>query len=99
MCLMPRSADGYYDDNGEWQRTKYCFVSCGAQCTCGPPGGIWYSAVHDRRLAGTSAGGAIGPEGSGCAVGVSAPNAVHVPVEATDETPEGAGGAVSEIEQ
>lgn len=35
-------SDGYYDENGDWQRTKFCFVSCGDRCTCKPPGGIWH---------------------------------------------------------
>ena len=30
---------GYYDEEGHWIRTKYCFVSCGARCDCGPPFG------------------------------------------------------------
>ena len=33
--------DGYYDDNGHWQRTKLCLVDCGENCTCRPPGGMW----------------------------------------------------------
>lgn len=40
--------DGYYDDNGEWQRTKFCFVAC-QHCTCMPPGGRFYSEAHDKR--------------------------------------------------
>lgn len=42
--------NGHYDDNGSWQRTKFCFVSCGARCDCGPPGGLYYSAAHDKRI-------------------------------------------------
>jgi hypothetical protein len=41
MSLMPRSPDGYYDEGGRWQRTKFCFVYCGAACTCQPPGGVY----------------------------------------------------------
>lgn len=41
--------DGYYDDNGNWQ-SKRCFVSCGNRCTCSPPGGLYYSKQHDKRL-------------------------------------------------
>jgi hypothetical protein len=30
--------DGYYDEKGQWQRTKFCLVYCGPErCTCGPP--------------------------------------------------------------
>lgn len=32
---------GYYDNNGHWQRTKFCFVSCGDRCDCGPPNGVY----------------------------------------------------------
>jgi hypothetical protein len=46
---MPNSGGGYYDDNGQWQRLKFCFVSCGAACTCMPPGGLFYSAAQDKR--------------------------------------------------
>ncbi len=31
--------DGYYDEHGTWQRTKFCFVDCGDRCTCKPPNG------------------------------------------------------------
>lgn len=41
MSLLPRSRDGYYDDAGHWQRTKFCFVDCGDRCTCKPPLGAW----------------------------------------------------------
>lgn len=39
--MMPRQRDGFYDDQGNWQRTKFCFVDCGDRCTCKPPLGIW----------------------------------------------------------
>lgn len=42
------SLNGYYDERGHWQRTKFCFMSCGHRCDCGPPGGLWYSAAHDK---------------------------------------------------
>lgn len=42
------SRDGYYDEEGWWQRTKFCFVSCGARCTCMPPAG-YYNAAYDKR--------------------------------------------------
>lgn len=50
MSILPRIQrhDGYYDDNGHWQRTKFCFRSCGEACTCGPPMGRWYAAEHDK---------------------------------------------------
>jgi hypothetical protein len=50
MSLMGRFPDGYYDNHGEWQRTKFCFVSCGSNCTCMPPMGQFYSKAHDKRL-------------------------------------------------
>lgn len=35
--------DGYYDERGIWQRTKFCFVDCGERCTCKPPfGALFY---------------------------------------------------------
>ena len=42
--------DGYYDNHGQWQRSKFCFVACGASCTCGPPMGRWYAPEHDTRI-------------------------------------------------
>ena len=42
------TANGYYDDNGIWQRTKFCFVQC-HNCTCGPPTGHYYSPAHDKN--------------------------------------------------
>lgn len=48
MSLMPQLGDGYYDDTGNWQRTKFCFVQC-QHCTCQAPGGLFYSAAHDKR--------------------------------------------------
>lgn len=41
------SLNGYYDETGHWQRTKFCFVAC-THCDCGPPGGLYYSAAHDQ---------------------------------------------------
>lgn len=35
-----RSVDGYYDENGRWQRTKLCNVQC-QNCTCNPPMGLY----------------------------------------------------------
>jgi len=40
--------DGYYDDNGHWQRTKFCFAAC-VNCTCGPPGGMWVIPVKKNE--------------------------------------------------
>jgi hypothetical protein len=40
--------DGHYDDTGRWKRTKFCFMSCGARCTCGPPGGLYYNPLFDK---------------------------------------------------
>jgi hypothetical protein len=41
--------NGYYDENGQWNRTKYCLVYCGASCDCGPPNGLNYSPEHDKH--------------------------------------------------
>lgn len=41
---------GYYDEQGEWQRSKFCFVDCGDRCICRPPGGLWYDAGRDKRI-------------------------------------------------
>lgn len=50
MSIMPRAPDGFYDDDGHWQRTKFCFMHCGANCTCGPPiKGQYYSPQHDKK--------------------------------------------------
>lgn len=40
--------DGYYDDNGHWQRTKLCTVPC-PNCTCKPPGGMWVIPVKKKN--------------------------------------------------
>lgn len=56
--MLGYSLNGYYDDEGHWQRMKFCFQSCGPACDCGPPGGIWYDARHDVRLAAMMAAGA-----------------------------------------
>lgn len=50
MSMRPigEHRDGYYDDSGHWQRTKFCFVACATGCTCGPPMGRWYAAEHDK---------------------------------------------------
>jgi hypothetical protein len=39
--------NGHYDENGRWQRTKFCLMSCGSACDCGPPHGIWYNPKYD----------------------------------------------------
>jgi hypothetical protein len=49
MSLDTFGLNGYYDDNGNWQRTKFCFMAC-QRCDCQPPGGLHYSALHDHRL-------------------------------------------------
>jgi hypothetical protein len=51
MTYLPHTPrhDGYYDDRGRWQRTKFCFMDCGKNCTCGPPLGRYYSEAHDKR--------------------------------------------------
>ena len=51
MDCTDRIRDGYYDGSGWWQRTKYCFISCGEACTCSPPLGQYYSPAHDKRSA------------------------------------------------
>jgi hypothetical protein len=45
----PNHSGGYYDDEGNWQRRKYCFRDCGERCTCKPPNGRYYSEAHDKR--------------------------------------------------
>jgi hypothetical protein len=40
--------DGYYDKDGQWQRTKFCFVYCGERCTCSPPNGIYNIKMKDE---------------------------------------------------
>ena len=42
--------NGYYDHDGQWQRTKYCFTDCGSRCDCGPPFGQHYNIATDTRL-------------------------------------------------
>lgn len=49
MSLIPRLDDGYYDESGFWQRTKFCFIQC-QDCTCQPPDGMFYNEAHDRKL-------------------------------------------------
>lgn len=42
MSIYPKIPDGYYDKDGLWHRTKFCFVYCGKEkCTCQPPNGIY----------------------------------------------------------
>lgn len=50
MRSMWHFPDGYYDDTGNWQRTKFCFIDCGERCTCMPPAGQHYSEAHDKSL-------------------------------------------------
>ena len=40
--------DGFYDDRGHWQRTKFCFVYCGERCTCGPPMGVYRRSPTEK---------------------------------------------------
>lgn len=48
--MMLIGFNGYYDDTGHWQRTKFCFMYCGdGRCDCGPPNGEWYSPAQDKR--------------------------------------------------
>lgn len=89
MSLCEQWPDGYYDDNGEWQRTKFCFVSCGAACTCMPPGGQFYSAEHDKRK-GADRGSSFALSGGGSAERIESRDGVHMPVETTDAPPKGA---------
>lgn len=34
------TVDGYYDDDGQWQRLKLCNFPC-QNCTCQPPMGVY----------------------------------------------------------
>jgi len=50
------SLNGHYDEDGVWQRFKFCFVSCGDRCDCMPPNGIIFLEgkaleEHQERLA------------------------------------------------
>lgn len=56
MSLLPQSLDGYYDDKGNWQRTKFCFVDCGGRCTCKPPLGVWTIERAESLLSTASEG-------------------------------------------
>lgn len=38
---------GYYNEQGNWVRTKFCFMSCGESCDCMPPGGIWHIGTEN----------------------------------------------------
>lgn len=51
MSILPHRPrhDGYYDDAGNWRRSKFCFVDCGERCTCMPSMGQHYSPAHDKR--------------------------------------------------
>lgn len=40
--------NGYYDDRGFWNRTKFCFMDCRERCDCGPPGNRYYDPAHDK---------------------------------------------------
>ena len=46
---LTSSHDGYYDENGYWKRTKFCFVSCGDRCTCLPPNGQWHIPINSLK--------------------------------------------------
>lgn len=41
--------NGYYNENGFWHRTKFCFRAC-THCDCGPPGGFQYDARYDKHI-------------------------------------------------
>jgi hypothetical protein len=47
--IGPSFLNGAYDEEGHWQRTKFCFMAC-PNCDCGPPGGLIYNAAYDKRL-------------------------------------------------
>lgn len=46
MSIFDGGRDGYYGEDGKWRRTKFCFVSCGARCTCRPIG-PFYNPLYD----------------------------------------------------
>ena len=50
MSIIGTLSDGYYDDEGMWQRTKFCFVYCRERCTCQPPMGAHYNPDFDKRI-------------------------------------------------
>lgn len=36
--IVGKQRDGFYDEEGNWQRTKFCFTPCPPEsCTCSPP--------------------------------------------------------------
>jgi hypothetical protein len=49
MTFAPRHPDGYYDEDGHWQRTKFCFTDCGENCTCSPPSGAFFKPPEETR--------------------------------------------------
>ena len=55
--FMPRRSysGGYYDDEGNWKRMKFCFMYCGKdRCDCGPPGGRYHDSgqIKSKNKAG-----------------------------------------------
>lgn len=60
--------NGMYDENGNWQSSKKCFVHCGDRCDCGPPMGIYYDRSKDKRANLITAE----PENCGCIDGCEA---------------------------
>ena len=47
--ITEKYRDGYYDEEGRWQRTKHCFIYCGPEkCTCGPPMGLYKIEPKDK---------------------------------------------------
>jgi hypothetical protein len=47
MSFFP---NGYYDDNGNWRRSKFCFAYCGDACDCGPPDGQWHIDPEKMKI-------------------------------------------------
>lgn len=48
--ILVDNRDGYYDENGNWKRTKLCFMHCGSRCTCSPPGGIYFRPPEEKKV-------------------------------------------------
>jgi hypothetical protein len=37
MSIFPKLLHGHYDEKGQWQRDKFCFVACPPEkCDCMP---------------------------------------------------------------
>ena len=42
---------GYFDNDGKWVQTKFCFVSCGEECDCQPPFHLLPPSIYGLEIA------------------------------------------------